>query len=366
MDLLWFIVVGLLLIVVEQAIFGVPVLRRVTYTREFEKERCYAGDQLVMTEKIANEKRLPIPWLRLEAMMPASFSFQTGEEMGISKGNIYQNHQSVFTMKPFTKISRRHFVICQNRGVFQMETVTMTGGDLFNIYSTSQKLPVSIALTVYPAILSDHEMPSNFEVWQGELEVSRWIVEDPFLIVGVRPYGESDPMNRIHWSATARTGDLQVFKQGYSSDPQTMILFNIQESEEMWSVVTRPELAERGLSYAATAVSYAAGRGLKAGFAHNAYSEQGDTSIRIDADYGSVHAEYIMQAMAEVQLKCLMPMEQMLRDEADRQEDEEVKLDYLLITAYVSPAMEKQLARLRSAGNRVTVLFIEDKEGRNE
>ncbi|WP_211746715.1 DUF58 domain-containing protein [Paenibacillus sp. Marseille-Q4541] len=366
MDLLWFIVVGFLLILLEVAILGVSVLKRVTYTREFEKERCYAGDQLVMTEKIANEKRLSIPWLRLEAMMPASFSFQTGEELGISKGNIYQNHQSLFTMKPFTKISRRHFVICQNRGIFQMESVTMTGGDLLNLFSTSRKLPVTISLIVYPSILADHEMPSNFEVWQGELEVSRWIVEDPFLIVGVRPYGASDPMNRIHWSATARTGELQVFKQGFSSDPQTMILYNIQESEDMWSVVTRPELAEKGLSYAATAVSYAAGRGLKTGFAHNAYSEKSDANIRIDADYGSIHAEYILQAMAEVQLKCLMPMEQMLRNEADRQEAEEVQLDYLLITAYVSSAMEVQLTRLRSTGNRVTVLFIENEGGENE
>lgn len=363
MDLLWFIVVGVLLIWLESVILGAPALKRVRYSREFEKDRCFAGDQLTMIEKITNEKRLPVPWLRLEALLPASFSFQTGEDLGVSRGNIYQNHQSLFTMRPFTKISRKHFVTCQNRGVFQMESVTMTGGDLFNIYSASQKLPVSVSLIVYPSLLSNDEMPNNYEVWQGELEVSRWIVEDPFLITGVRPYGENDPMNRIHWSASARTGEMQVYKQGYSSAPQTMILFNIQESDDMWSVVTRPELAERGLSYAATAVSYAAGRGLKTGFSHNAYSDSSEARIRIEADYGSVHAESILRAMAEVNLKCLLPMEQLLRDEADGLEDREEKQDYLLITAYVSTAMETQLARLREAGNQVTILFIEKEEG---
>ncbi|MCM3783332.1 DUF58 domain-containing protein [Neobacillus mesonae] len=359
MELLWFLIVGFVLVFAQGIILGFPALRKISYLREFGKNQCYAGDQLEMVEKISNEKKLPVPWLRLEAMMPASFLFHTGEEMGISKGDIYQNHQSLFSLRPYTRITRRHFFTCQHRGVYQLETVTMTGGDMLGVYSQVEKHPVSAQITVFPALLNNHEMPSSYEVWQGELEVSRWIVEDPFLIQGVRDYGESDPMNRIHWTASARTGKLQVYKQGFSSDPKSFIIFNIQESSEMWKVVTKPEMAERGLSYAATAVSYAAGRGLKTGFIHNAFASDSESLVRIDADYGLLHTEFIMQAMAEIKLKCLMPMEQVLRDEADRQLESGDRQDYLLITPFVSTAMEEQLSRLRRSGNQVSVMYVE-------
>lgn len=359
MELLWFLVVGLLLILAQGIVLGVPALKRISYQREFAKKQCYAGDELEMVEKISNEKRLPVPWLRLEAMMPASFIFHTGAELGISRGDIYQNHQSLFSLKPYTRITRKHFFTCQHRGVYPLETVTMTGGDLLGVYSSARKQPVSEQITVFPALFADHEMPTSYEVWQGELEVSRWIVEDPFLILGVREYGASDPMNRIHWTASARTGQLQVYKQGYSSDPQTLIIFNIQESSDMWSVVTKPGMAERGLSYAATAVNDAVSRGLKTGFMHNAYTLGSNSLVRIDADYGVLHAEYIMQAMAEVQLKCLMPMEQVLMDEADRQLHSGEQQDYLLITPFVSPGMEEQLSRLRIGGNKVSIVYVD-------
>lgn len=367
MELLWLVVVGSLIMVLHGVWLGRPVLRKLKYSRQFSKMRCYAGDTLEMIETISNEKRISVPWLRLEAMMPASFIFRIGSGMDISQGNIYQNHKSIFTLKPYNRITRTHPFVCSKRGVYRMETATMTGGDLFGVWRSSKPIPVQMSMIVYPSLVNMEDMPTIYQVWQGEVEVSRWIVEDPFLILGVRPYGAGDPMNRIHWKASARTGELQVYKQGWTADPQSWIVVNIQESADMWSVVTRPELIEQALRYAATAATDAIGRGLPAGFAHNGYRAGGGRDVlRIEPDYGTPHLEMLLEAMAETELKCLVPMEQFLQDEVRWGEEEQQPRSYLLITSYVSAGMQHEIIRLQEQGHRVTILPVEQLKSNSE
>ncbi|WP_434752130.1 hypothetical protein [Paenibacillus amylolyticus] len=75
MTLLWLVVVGSLVIVLHGIWFGRPVLHNLKYSRQFSETRCYAGDELEMIETISNEKRVSVPWLRLEAMMPSFICF---------------------------------------------------------------------------------------------------------------------------------------------------------------------------------------------------------------------------------------------------------------------------------------------------
>ncbi|MCW3792706.1 DUF58 domain-containing protein [Paenibacillus sp. LS1] len=364
MALLWLVLVGGIVVGIHGVWFGRPALRKLKYSRQFSKLRCYAGDELEMVETISNEKRVSVPWLRLEAMMPVSFVFRSGSGMDISQGEIYQNHKSIFTLKPFTRITRKHPFSCTQRGIYPLNTASMTGGDLFGVWRSTKPIPLHMSMVVYPSLVNAEDLPAIYQVWQGEVEVSRWIVEDPFLILGVRPYGAGDPMNRIHWKASARTGELQVYKQGWTADPQSWIVVNIQESADMWSVVTRPEKIERALRYAATAAVDAISRGLPAGFAHNGYHVGGGRdAVRIEPDYGTPHLERVLEAMAETELKCMVPMEQFLNDEVRLNEEAQQIRSYLLITSYVSAAMEHEIARLHEQGHCVTVLPVEDVKG---
>lgn len=44
----------------------------------------------------------------------------------------------------------------------------------------------------------------------GVLEEDGGMVEDPFAFAGMREYDGTDPMNRINWKASARSGNLMV------------------------------------------------------------------------------------------------------------------------------------------------------------
>jgi uncharacterized protein (DUF58 family) len=61
---------------------------------------------------------------------------------------------------------------------------------------------------VYPKVvpLEGYDIASRRPV--GEVRLSHRLFEDPTRIAGVRPYQTGDPLNRIHWRATARTGQL--------------------------------------------------------------------------------------------------------------------------------------------------------------
>ena len=52
--------------------------------------------------------------------------------------------------------------------------------------------------------LAGYEIASRRPI--GEIRISHRLFEDPTRIAGVRAYQSGDPLNRIHWRATARTG----------------------------------------------------------------------------------------------------------------------------------------------------------------
>ncbi|MEC0371002.1 DUF58 domain-containing protein [Paenibacillus chibensis] len=354
MAVMWLFLACGAVMVLQGLILGRNALGKLAYDRHFSTETCYAGDRIEMVEVIENKRRVPIPWLRLEAMLPASLGFKRSKETWISEGQIYQNHTSLFSLPARTRITRTHQIQCRGRGIFRMDTATMTGSDLFAMYTPSLKVKLDKRLVVYPFLRRDEELPSSWKTWQGELAVRRWIVEDPFLFTGVRSYAPGDAMNRIHWKASARSGELQVHQHGYTADPKAMILLNIEVSEQMWNVVTKPQIIEDALSYAATCAAALIRQGMAAGFASNAYlSPEADARLaRLDPDYGIPHLEELLEAMAAVELKVYRPFYEQLKLEAET--DRAETIDYLLVTPHRSASILEGARLLEQKGHRVS------------
>jgi uncharacterized protein (DUF58 family) len=61
---------------------------------------------------------------------------------------------------------------------------------------------------VYPKVypLEGYDLASRRPI--GEVRMVHRLYEDPTRIAGVRAYQQGDPLNRVHWRATARTGQL--------------------------------------------------------------------------------------------------------------------------------------------------------------
>lgn len=358
MILFWFIVAAIGILYAQSRVFQLFVLRRIKYERHFKVKACYSGDQVELIEEMSNAKWLPVPWLRVESQLSSHLHFQQLENLSVSSGHLYQNHKSFFSLSPYTKITRKHRMICANRGWYKLQTVTLTGGDLLGLSSTSEQILLSGELIVYPkpAHVPVQELP--YHSWQGDHSVRRWIISDPFVIAGVREYQAGDTYKQINWKATAKTGLLQVQQHDFTADRRLMIYLNVDDTEGMWRSVTDIALIERGIEWAAGSAEAVIQQGMEVGFAANMPISGMRESVHIEPRGGHEHLMEIFEAMAKLELERTELFYQMLEREALSGSSER---DVLMITSYWNEALEQQAEQLRYNGNAVAVWLLTDK-----
>lgn len=352
----WFLFVAVVIALCQSSVMTRFGMRGMTYRRYFRVPTCYQGEEIEMVERIANRKLLPMPWLRLEALIHAGLEFRAQQNLDISSGSLFQNHKSFFSLMPYTQITRRHRILCRKRGCYRLNSATMTYGDVLGIGKRSIQLEVDAELLVYPEPIPMEEVPLPSRSWQGDVVVRRWLLPDPFLIAGVRDYRYGDPLNSINWKATARTGRLQVHQHDYTADPRLIIYVNVEDHAKMWNQVNDEDMIERGIAYAATIARYALEQGLSVGFGTNAYDiDAPKLPVRVEPGSGAAQLKLLQDSMARLVVARSIPFDAFLEEEADRLVADS---DILLISAYVSDKMVEPIERLRRSGNTVDVLTL--------
>lgn len=357
MGLQWLIIFTALIIGLLGFVYSRWALSSVTYSRHFDQRTAFEGDEVQMIETIANRKLLPLPWLRLESMIHIGLQFESQANLNISGGQFWQNHKSMFSLLPFTQIVRRHRIRCARRGVYRLDSATMTAGDPFGFGQKVKRFPLSLELTVYPGQVELADIPLPSHSWLGDITVRRWVVEDPFVIAGVREYQPGDPLNAVNWKASARTGNLQIHKRDYTADHRLLIGLNFEVDEQMWSTVTDPDLIEEGIRYAATIAAYAISQGIDTGLICNGQLlEAPKQPVSVESAGGSAQLTALYETMARLELSVSVSFASLLEEQYKSGIQH---ADILLITPFVSDQIQHWIDRLRAAGNGVEVLQLE-------
>ncbi|NHN30573.1 DUF58 domain-containing protein [Paenibacillus agricola] len=357
MGIHWFLLAALLIVVAQGMIFRYWGQRGLKYERFFSTKACFEGDEVELVERISNRNIIPVPWLRLESLIHAGLKFQSQTNLDISDGSLFQNHKSLFSLMPFTQITRRHRILCSKRGCYRLNTASLTCGDILGVYKNTIKIALNVELLVYPrpADLEDFTMPSHS--WQGDISVRRWIVEDPFMISGAREYRYGDPLKGVNWKATARSGKLQVHQLDYTADHRLMILLNVEDHEKMWSQVNDEALFEQGISYAAAIAAKAIEQGMETGFATNAYLiDAPREAVLIDPRNGPAHMGFLLETMAKLVAGRRIPFDDLLGEIAALGTS---NLDIVVISAYMGEKMIQPIEQLRRNGNAVEMFLLE-------
>jgi uncharacterized protein (DUF58 family) len=152
---------------------------------------------------VHNSGWMPVPWVLLEDLLP-QFALQQKPPRLKIKGKRMQI--SMIAARSETTV--RYHIQCQTRGYYQIGPVILESGDLFGLHRRFRLETEPSYLLVYPRIvpLQGYELASRRPI--GDVRLTHRLFEDPTRIGGVRPYEQGDPLNRIHWRATARTGEL--------------------------------------------------------------------------------------------------------------------------------------------------------------
>lgn len=164
------------------------------------------GEEVDVAVTLTNRRGWPIPWIFVEDMYPKDFP-----RTGISS--------QLAILMPGRSITLNYRLRCPRRGYHRIGPLLMESGDLFGL----QRRFRSGRNQDYVAVLPTVAYIDTFNVAarrpQGPVRTSNRVYEDPTRIAGIREYVPGDPMNRVHWKATARTGQLFV----KTNEPATVI-----------------------------------------------------------------------------------------------------------------------------------------------
>ncbi len=194
------------------ALLGVLVLSRyltrvwaenLQAERECNRDTANIGDTVAIVVRVKNEGRLPVPWVLVEDLLPRSALIHDPPNLRV-KGRRVQ--LAMLKRGGFTPILYQ--LKCNRRGYYQLGPLIMETGDLFGLHRRYRVLSDPHFLLVYPKVLplEGFDVASKRPI--GEVRMTYRLYEDPTRIAGVRAYQPGDPLNRVHWKATARTGEL--------------------------------------------------------------------------------------------------------------------------------------------------------------
>ncbi len=171
--------------------------------RECNRLTAEIGDTVSIVVTICNNGAMPIAWVLAEDLLPRrAFLF--------TPPNIRLEGQRMKLQMIWGNSEKNLFyrLTCNRRGYYQLGPTVVETGDLFGLHRRFRVVNDPHFLLVYPRVvpLEGFDIASRRPI--GEVRMTYRLFEDPTRVAGVRGYVPGDPLTRIHWRATARTGEL--------------------------------------------------------------------------------------------------------------------------------------------------------------
>lgn len=323
-------------------------LKDLSCTRSFSAPAAFEGEEGEVIEVVRNDKPTIIPWLMVESRISPHLRFGRQDNLHVS-GEMH--YCSQFTLMPYQQIRRRHRVRYLHRGAYNLGNASLTAGDLLGFSKFQRTQDLDAPLLVYPRLMSDDELPIPMSRMLGELTRRPQLLQDPFLVRGIRPYMPGDPVRDIHWPATARTGEAQIRVHDYSARTKLLVVLNVQKRELQWHDHISEEdgeFVERAISLAATVCVRSLREGLAVGFAANMpVGDSHESTVLLPTD-GAAREEELLATFARLKVLRTENFPAFLDGLAGL-----TGMDMVVMSSYDSESIQTALEQLRRSGNQI-------------
>jgi len=326
----------------------------VTYRRKFHYRRGFPEESTKIQIEVENRKLLPLSWLRSQDPWARAVGPVDDEVMAPShipdKGFL----TNVFSLRWFERARRNYDLRFRKRGIYPVGPVRLDSGDLFGFYElTKEQGPVEY-LTVFPSLLPLKDIDLPAEDPFGDHKSRRRLFEDPNRPMGVREYRPEDSFRRVHWPATARTGQLQVKVYQPTSGQVMVVCLNVATFARHWEGVY-PALLEHLIKMAATLVNQGVEEGYKVGLIANGCLAHADQPFRIPPGRSPQQLASLLEALAGVTPVVTAPFERLLLREAPKVP---FGATLVILTAVITPELAQALLQLKRHERRITLISL--------
>lgn len=259
--------------------------RELDVTIEFADQYALEGDTSCLRETIANGKRLPLPALEVRLAMSRNlrFSGEAKENSSISDQNYKRDIFSFFGRQ--TVIRRLPFV-CGKRGFYRITKSDVVGYDLFYRHSYYQEREQDTQFYVYPGPVDAGRLRLVCQAVSGMVVTQDRQYPDPFEFSGIREYNPTDPMNRINWKASARTGGLMVNQHDSTTSVKVTVVLDVEDS----NILKYEELTEESIRIASSLAARLVRSGMELDITGNAVAAGEDGSYSEGMEEDSMRA----------------------------------------------------------------------------
>lgn len=335
------------------------------------------GEDIHVEVTVENRRGWPIPWLYVEDLHPPDFPRAS-------------DNCRLAILMPGRSLRFQYTLTCPRRGYHRIGPLLMESGDLFGLQRRFMTGKRQDYVSVLPTVAYIETFTIAARRPQGPVRISNRIYEDPSRIAGVREYQQGDPLNRIHWKASARTGELFT-KQTEPSNVlgATLVLDLHQDAYAGEKAEQRMELAITTVASLAYLLQLS---GEQLGMLTNArdaaevarYEVAGtETLSRQDAESGvageddsdtlrplevptrrsPVQALYIIENLARVLPSDGLNVGDLLLAEFRKQPRDATLIP---VVPQVTPEFARVLAQMKLSGFSVTVFMIDNYHGYEE
>ncbi len=235
------------------------------------------------------------------------------------------------------------------RGLYTVGPVEVTTGDPFGLFRHTRTYGRQQNILVYPRAvdLPSFSVPAANLPGEGRFRRRTHYVTPN--ASGVRPYEFGDSFNRIHWSSTARTGELMV--KIFELDPASDIWIILDLHRDAHVGEGDDSTEEYGVRIAASVARYFLTANRTVGFM--TYGRQFDV---LDADRGIQQYTRILESLAMARAWGDAPLGDILANEARRFGRHTT---VVVVTPSTDEAWVAGLGALQQRGVKVAAILLE-------
>ncbi|GGD71898.1 DUF58 domain-containing protein [Paenibacillus nasutitermitis] len=191
------------------------------------------------------------------------------------------------------------------RGVYQFAPTECSTRDIFGLFEHAGSFESSVPFSVYPRMVSIRQWRQLKQGVKGPYSTSssRLSAKETTQINGVREYIYGDRLSRIHWNATARTGQWKSKEFERESLPRTVFILDRYAAS-----YDNQEQFETGVSVIASLLDFGFRRATAVGLV-----SAGESMDSFAPQSSSDHRQMLMNHLVKVQPDGATPLYRMLR-----------------------------------------------------
>jgi uncharacterized protein (DUF58 family) len=175
--------------------------------------------------RVENKGTITVAWVLVEDLLPENALRQKPPRLKLKGKRL-----KLAMIRPGKASVLKYTIICAMRGYYQVGPTLLETGDLFGLHRRHRVVAKPIYMLVLPKIIPLPKYDFSSQRPIGEINSAHRLFEDPTRNAGVRPYQVGDPLQRVHWRATARTGELmcRVFEPTTLAGATILVDFHIE------------------------------------------------------------------------------------------------------------------------------------------